>query len=185
MLIGLDVSTTTVGITALADDGKLLGVSHVSLGKIPADEVGRKGDLVRKALSVYVSLVEEHGPAKVFIESPVKRFSPKFSNADTISKLARFNGVVSFIAYDVYGSEAISVTPAEARKKVGVILRKAPKGTKHHVKKKMTKEDVIAFVLESHTPDEVGFKKTRYENWYNWCGDRADSYVIAKYGTLV
>lgn len=186
MVIGLDVSTAVVGITALADSGELLGISHITLGKIPSEDVGRKGDAVRDVLkSKFLPLAKDGGEeVRIYIEEAAKRFPPRMSNAHTIFTLARFNGIVTYIAYDMFGVLPVDVNVSHARKKTGVILRKVAKGTKSHIKKKMTKEDVINFVLEIHKPKEVGFKKTCYDNWYDWCGDRADSYVIARYGVM-
>ncbi len=183
MVIGLDVSTVIVGITALGDDGSLRRVSHVDLRKIDPDALCEKCRLVRKELSRYLYILEPDEKVWVFVEAAARQVVGK-TNAKTLFKLARFNGMVSFAAYDLFDSPPVEVAVNSARAKVGWKKPPIPKGTNDYQKKKLVKQSVIDFVLAEHTPDELGFVLTRNDNWQEWCGDRADSYVIAKYGVL-
>ena len=189
MIIGLDVSTSVVGITVLNDKGKLISVDHVDLRKISSEEQAYKALLVHKKLKEIEISAEHHQHAhcdwKVYIEAAAKKFGARLSNADTIFTLARFNGAVSYCAYDVFGIEPIQIDPKTARKTAWVEIPKIPKATKPYDRKKLIKQAIIDYTLEFQTEEEMGYEKTRHDNFHEWCGDRADSYVIAKAGLLL
>lgn len=186
MVIGLDVSTSVVGISALGDDGSLVYITHIDFGEGDEDgpstqRLGSKGDLVRDELLKIHAMLSPGETVKVFIEAAAKRMS-QFSNADTLFLLARFNGIVSYIAYTIFGVEVTEVNVSSARSTVGIVFPKFDKGITPYAKKRMIKDTVINFVLAHYPEDLLGFEKTRYGNWQVWCGDRADSLVIARYG---
>lgn len=185
MVVGLDVSTAIVGITALGDDGELRRISHVDLRKIDANRLCDKCAAVREELLKFREELQDGENAFIFVEAAAKQVRDKTS-AMTLFKLSRFNGMVSYMAYEVFGfdSEPVEVAVSTARKTVGWKRPSIPKGSSKYAKEKIVKESVINLVLAEHTEDEVGFIQTAHGNWQQWCGDRADSYVIAKHGVL-
>ena len=68
---------------------------------------------------------------------------------------------------------------------MGIKQLKFPKGTNAYQKGKATKQTIVDFCLGRHTEEELGFEKTRADNYQEWCADRADSYVIALYGQKI
>ena len=109
---------------------------------------------------------------RVYIEQSLQSFRSGFSSAKTLSTLARFNGVVSWMVYRILQTEPEYIAATSARKKAGI---KVPKGTK-------AKECVIRHVIDN-VPD-VAITYTKFNNIKPECYDKADSWVIAMAGHI-
>jgi hypothetical protein len=107
---------------------------------------------------------------KVFIEQPFMFFNSGGSTAKTMATLQRFNGMVSWICCDIFGSEPEHLTAHESRKLVGI---KVPRGEN-------AKVTVLDFIVDCEPTFEVLY--TKHGNPKPGCFDRADSLVIAKAG---
>jgi len=114
----------------------------------------------------------------IFIETALKRFMPGRSRADTIVKLAKFNGITSWLCYECYGITPTYINVNTARSLYGLSF---PRGTKGPKRKKM----VIEAVIEK---EKTAF---RYEmarggkNYKKGTDDRADAIVIARAGEFI
>jgi len=107
LLLGLDVSTKTIGIALFEDmgtKGKLKVLTHVTPKIKPKPET-KIGELCEKArvfeddfLKKYVDL----GITRVIIEEPLLRSN----NVNTVATLLRFNGIISRAVY-----ETLNVVP--------------------------------------------------------------------------
>ncbi len=170
MILGLDISTSMVGVAIIADDGALIRVEGWDLSK--CDNFYEKSETVGAEL---YALRAEYNIKDVFIETALKRFMPGKSRADTIVKLAKFNGVVSWICYECFDLTPSFVNVNTARTMYGLSF---PRGTKGPQRKKM----VIEAVIEK---EKTAFK---YEmarggkNYKRGTDDRADAVVIARAG---
>jgi hypothetical protein len=171
MILGLDISTAVVGV-ALIDDGELILSTHWDISK--ADTLFEKAEMIGSELWQ----LREHGIKHVFIETALKKFIPGRSRADTIMKLAKFNGIVSWICYETFELEPTYLNVNSARSLYGLSF---PRGTKGPQRKKM----VIEAVIEK---EKTAFK---YEmarggrNFKKGTDDRADAIVIARAGEFV
>lgn len=181
MIIGLDISTSIVGIAVLDNSGKIYEIHHVDLRKISGDNYCEMADLVEDKLKDIKSR-NQNIEFKVFVEEAGKKYRTGTSSASTIFKLARFNGIVCFACWKIFGHQPTELEVKKSRSKIGLEIPKFPRGTKYAVKKKIIKETVIDFLLQEYTPEEMGFEKTNHDNWQVWCQDRADAIVIAKVG---
>jgi len=183
MIIGLDISTSIVGIAVMQEDGRIVEVQHVDLRKIKSENYCEMADKVQVALED-IKVKYEHSDFKVYVKEAGKKFRMGTSSAKTIFMLARFNGIVCYTCWKTFGEKAVELEVKNASKHIGLIIPKMPKGTKYAVKKKATKQAVIDFLLEDckFTSVEMGFQKTHHDNWQVWCQDRADAIVIAKAG---
>lgn len=183
MIIGLDISTSIVGIAVLEESGDIVEVHHVDLRKIKSDDYCQMADKVQEVLEK-IKIKHSKTSFDVFVEEAGKKFRSGTSSASTIFKLARFNGIVCYTCWKTFNVTPIEIDVKKARKSIGLTIPKFPRGTKYSVKKKATKKAVIDFLLEDckYTPKEMGFEKTRHDNWQVWCQDRADAIVIAKSG---
>lgn len=183
MIIGLDISTSIVGIAVLEESGDIVEVHHVDLRKLKSDRYCEMADKVQAKLE---EIRDSHPGVEfeVFVEEAGKKFRRGTSSASTIFMLARFNGIVCYSSWKTFGTLPVELDVKNARKSIGLTIPKFPRGTKYAVKKKATKQAVIDFLLEDckYTPKEMGFEKTRHDNWQVWCQDRADAIVIAKSG---
>lgn len=174
MILGLDISTSCVGIAIVDPETKMLiSTEAIDLKKI--ESVFEKAEVVGATLW---QISRQNKITDVFIETALKRFIPGRSNADTIIKLAKFNGVVSFLAFDSFGVEPSYLNVNTARSYYGLSF---PRGTKGPARKKM----VIEAVIEK--------EKTAFEwemarggkNYKRTTDDRADAIVIARAGEYI
>ncbi len=168
MILGLDVSTSITGITILEKDGTLVYNDSWDTRKY-------------KSFFEKVKYVEEQvvhlsklygGFERVFIEESLQTFRSGFSSAKTLSTLARFNGVVSWLVYRILKTEPEYLAATSARKLCGI---KVPRGTK-------AKQVVIQHILDN--VPEIQIEYTKQNNVKPHCYDKADSWVIAKAGLI-
>ena len=101
MILGLDVSTSITGITILEKDGKLVYND--------AWDTRKYKNFFQKVKHVEDNLKElkriHPGFDGIFIEESLQSFRSGFSSAKTLSTLARFNGVVSWLVFRIFVME--------------------------------------------------------------------------------
>jgi len=121
ILLGLDVSTTAVGCciidTGLPSRDRLLNAYAIVLSK--KNGLYSKADHVRDE---FLQLKREFSIDRVMVEENLQAFRRGLSSAKTLSTLAKFNGIVSFLAQDVLGVpvELINVNSARAKVEIKV-----------------------------------------------------------------
>jgi hypothetical protein len=94
-ILGLDVSTSTIGFSVLNENGKVLELGYINLTKEPS--LVEKGTAFKVKLN---SLFSIYGLKKIYIEECFQRYSSGMSSAKTITRLASFNGIVQYICYN-------------------------------------------------------------------------------------
>lgn len=102
-ILGLDVSTKTIGIALFEGDGKLLELTHITPKIKPRpetklEELFKKVDAFERLLTRYIELDIE----RVVIEEPLLNSN----NVYTVGTLLKFNGMISKIV-----SEVLNVIP--------------------------------------------------------------------------
>lgn len=120
--LGLDISTSCTGwaVTVVRDGAPVsVHLGHVRLDNI--DGLMQKSDEMRSQLQ---ALHDAHGFTRVYVEENMQAFRPGASSAQTIMKLAKFNGIVSYLAYQVTGLEPQNVNVNQARKTLGISLKR-------------------------------------------------------------
>lgn len=183
-LIGLDISTATIGITLMDCNDRLIEIDYVSFPKKskknPQLSIYDKAEYFKKTIKKYESFNIKH----IFIEEPLKN-GP---NINTTILLAKFNGIISQIMFEKFKIEPEHITVYESRKSFfpELIIFKKVKNEiietlsfpKDCDKKKIVWDKVSW--LEPHAKwDWTKFFKLKIENY-----DMADSYVVAKSGLL-
>ena len=166
MILGLDVSTSIVGVCLLKDN-KVVKADYIDLRKVSG--------LLHKAQAVenYINNnLKEVKIEHIFIEQALMFFRRGGSTAKTMAILQNFNGVVSWLCFKLLGLEPQYITPISARSKCGI---KVPRGKK-------AKEVVMEHFLESK---EFPIDYTRYGNVQKYCYDIADAIVVAKAGSKI
>jgi len=121
--LGLDISTTCTGwaVTDLDQSGK---ATTVELGKIELDDhedLLTKAEVVKRALQ---EIISKHKISRVYIEENLQSFSSGASSAQTLFKLAKFNGIVTYLAHQVTGVSPVSINVNHARKTLGISLKR-------------------------------------------------------------
>ncbi len=175
MILGLDISSSIVGISIFNDDKTLYDLRYVDLRKI--DSFFKKADYVRAKLEdLRCELTQKI--TIISVEECAQSFRKGFSSAQTISTLARFNGVISQIAYETFEVEPVYYNVVSSRKSLGIKLDKSGSVD--------TKEQIVSWV-SMQEPQWTWPTKTlsRGKNagstiHETFCYDMADAYVIGK-----
>jgi Holliday junction resolvasome RuvABC endonuclease subunit len=130
-ILGLDVSTSTIGFSVLNENGKVLELGYINLTKEPS--LVEKGTAFKVKLN---SLFSIYGLKKIYIEECFQRYSSGMSSAKTITRLASFNGIVQYICYNELSIVPSLISVHEARKACGIKTqskKKAGKAVKEQV----------------------------------------------------
>ena len=173
MILGLDISTTLVGLAVIDNDGKLVKSEGFDISKVT--NTFEKAETIGAEL---YGIRSEYDITDVFVETALKKFLPGRSRADTIIKLAKFNGIVSWLCFECYEIEPTYINVNTARSLYGLSF---PRSTKGPQRKKM----VIEAVIEK---EKTAFK---YEmarggrNYKKGTDDKADAIVIARAGEIL
>ena len=167
MILGLDISTSITGATVINENGKVVYNEAWDLRKYK--EFFQKAEVVKGKIC---QLDDTFLIKEIHIEQSLQSFRSGFSSAKTLSTLSRFNGVVSWLCYDIMKIIPEYIAATSARKKCGITV---PKGTK-------AKQVVIKYVIDN-VPD-VSIVYTKHGNPKPECFDKADSWVIAMAGYL-
>ena len=176
MILGLDVSTSTTGYCVLASDGTIKEIGYIPLSREP--ELAIKGVLFMDKLT---DILDRFDVDRIIIEKIFTRYGKGMSSAQTITRLASFNGIVQFICYQQTGKIPELIPVAEARKIVGI------KTTTKKKAGKPVKEQVFEWALENvdyQWPTKVlksGPRKGQ-TTYLNEAYDMCDAWVVAKSG---
>lgn len=116
-VIGIDLSTNWIGISLLEINPE----KRDTLRIVKADflNLEKTKNLIDKAILVkdfFFNNYKEEEINYIFIEEPLQNFSSGFSNINTLMKLSKFSGIVSFILYVMLGIEPQFLHPSSARK---------------------------------------------------------------------
>lgn len=165
MILALDISTSITGLTVL--DGKKIvyneAVDTRNKNKFP--NTWAKAEAVRARL---LYLCEEYPDIdRVYIEKSLQMFRSGFSSAKTLATLSSFNGIVSWLCYEIFHTIPHYISATTARKLCNI---KIPKGRKA---KQVVLEHLIA------TEPQFVVDITRNGNPSPSTYDRADSLIIA------
>ncbi len=112
LILGLDISTKTLGVALFNEDGKLLELTHVSPKikpepEIKHDELMLKSDVFKQ----YITKYRDMGIYRVIIEEPLLRSN----NVVTVGTLCKFNALISRIIYDDLGVMPEYISTYDAR----------------------------------------------------------------------
>lgn len=169
MYLGLDISTTFTGFTVLDRTGNVIANEAIDLRSKKLESLLQKAKEVERRLEL---LKEVYAIEKVFIEQSLQAFRPGLSSASVILTLGKFNGIVSWLIYKIFGFEPEYISVQTARKNLNIVV---PRGEN-------AKKLVLERVLELEPDFKVEY--TAHGNPVPGTFDRADSYVIAKAGFL-
>ena len=179
MILGIDVSTSITGFAVIAE-GELVFYDSVDLRKYKG--TFNKALVVKEKLmdlfEMYQCYNEEYpgwGDSdfpinSIYIEQPFTFFNSGGSSAKTMAVLQKFNGIVSWMVYELFELEPQYLTAMEARKLCGI---KVPRGQK-------AKKVVLERLLETEAAFKIEY--TSHGNPKPESYDRADAIVVAKAG---
>tara|TARA_R110000824_G_scaffold204507_1_gene389266 strand:- start:1765 stop:2283 length:519 start_codon:yes stop_codon:yes gene_type:complete len=165
MILGIDVSTSITGFAIIDKTGYIIESSVSDLRKYKT--------FYSKCITIKEFIIDlsiKYKIDQIYIEEPFMFFNSGGSSARTMATLQRFNGVVSWMIFEIFEKLPEHITVAQARKLAGI---KVPRGQKSK-----------AVVLEHVRKTQKDFKveMTRNGNPKPETYDRADAYVIAVAG---
>ena len=170
MILGLDISTSITGATILDKESELLyNESWDTRNKKKFPTLYDKASFIKQRLW---NIDDEYHISSIFVEQSLQSFRSGFSSAHTLSTLSRFNGIVSWLCYEIFEIEPQMLAATSARKLVGVIKKKGENA----------KEKSFEFVIDT-VPDFM-VEYTKFGNPRPGTYDRSDSYIIAKAGFI-
>ena len=175
MILGLDVSTTSTGWAVLNDTGDFIEMGNFKLTK--QDNLFDKATAIRVGL---LQLKDRYKITKISIEEPLQGFRRGMSSAHTLLTLARFNGIVSWIAFDVFGVKPIFYDSTSARRGLGIKIDKA-RDTKDQI---MEWVEVVTGISLPRRTATTGKKKGMIL-FASGVNDAADAYVMARAAYLL
>jgi len=167
-ILGLDVSSSKIGLAILDYDKKILTSDVI---KFKTDvSLENKAQMLENKLE---KLKKFYFITDVFIEEPFVAFGGGKTTAQTVAKLQRFNGMCSYVVYKCFDEQPPKmINVRSARSKLGI---KIPKGTKQGDAKKY----IIEYVEKNHP--EFQYNMTAHGNPAPGTDDRADAIVVALY----
>ena len=178
MVLGIDVSTSITGFAVVAE-GELLYYDSVDLRK--QKNIFDKTLVFKEKLLDIYEMYQLDNESKfvgdsdfpiehIYIEQSLHMFMGGKSSAKTLSTLTRFNGIASWIVYELFEIEPKFIGATSARKRAGI---KVPRGQK-------AKQVVIEHLLEHEPAFKIEY--TKHGNPKPESYDRADAIVIAQAG---
>ena len=187
LVLGLDVSTTTIGISlALVDKGNNVipvDVTHLRL-KIDKDLEGAEALFVKTNL--FLEKMREYNDRYVISDIVIEEPLISSNNSYTVSSLLKFNGMISFAVYNMFGIVPQYISSYDARKygmpELMAIRKFNKKGEAipaKMIKKAIKDNDLVLF---GSYPYDVGKK----EVLWNWISEKFPeiNWVTNKKGEL-
>jgi Holliday junction resolvasome RuvABC endonuclease subunit len=163
MILGLDISTSRIGITVMKENEELVFCEVFKTNK--------NHSLSERCLELEKFIKElKYEFRYIFIEAPFMMFAGGKTTAHTMAKLQRFNGMCSYMVRRSFGIEPLLIPANKARKLVGISVKRGM----------CTKTKVIKFVQQKYPSFQVYY--TRHGNPKPGTDDKADSVVIALAG---
>jgi len=181
MVLGVDISTSITGFAVVAD-GQLVYYDSIDLRKYK-DIFDKTAAIKEKLLDLYemYQLSNDDTPdwgdsrypiEHIYIEQSLHMFMGGKSSAKTLSTLTRFNGIVSWLIYEIFEIKPKFIGASSARKLSGI---KVPRGQK-------AKQVVLEHLLKTEPAFKIEY--TRYGNPKPESYDRADAIIVAKAGNV-
>ncbi len=185
-VMGLDVSTKTVGVTILDLTGKLKEIDYISFPKSSKKngdvDIYDKVVYFRNKMNEYK---QKYSVKHIYIEEPLKNGN----NMNTTMILCKFNGMISQEVYNIFEVKPIHHSVHDLRKAFfpEYVKLKKEKGVIKEVLSLPTTMDKKKLVLEKVNNIAPFIKWVRDKNLLlkeeNY--DMADSFVVAMSGLLL
>ena len=171
--LGLDISTSCTGWALTDKNGDPISIGWFDIAKIEGTHL--KADEVERGLMALPK------PTKVFVEDNVLGFTPGRSTAHTIITLAKFNAVVSYICWKLWGVPVVPIPSKKARSTVGLKIPKGENVKKYVLEWSMNKSDSKFWPTR-----EIKSGKRKNEVVpMQGCFDAADAFLLVNAGLKI
>ena len=183
MILGVDVSTSITGFAIVAE-GEIVFYDSVDLRKYK--NLFEKAERIKEAIfnifdnyqycredDHWMEVESDHPISHIYIEQSLHMFMGGKSSAKTLSTLTRFNGIVSWLIYEMFKMEPKFIAATSARKQAGIKVSRGQKA----------KQVVLQYLLDNEPAFTVEY--TKHGNPKPESYDRADAIVVAKAGWAI
>ena len=170
MILGLDVSTSITGVSVIDKNGEILLCEVWDFrNKRKFPTLFKKASHIEaklRELKVRRSFIVE----KIYIEQSLQMFRAGRSSAKTLMTLAKFNGIVSYLANRTFDITPEYIAASSARKACGITVKRGEKA----------KQKVLEFLVK--TEPNFSVQLTKHGNPKPGSYDMADAIIVAKAG---
>ena len=170
MILGLDISTSITGATVIQDSQIRESFFWDTRNKKHFPTIYHKARFIKDKIE---DLKDRYEITEIYIEQSLHSFRSGFSSAQTLSTLSRFNGIVSWLCYEIFSIQPQMIAATSARKQAGVGIKRGDNA----------KEKVLQFVLDNYPEIEIQY--TKHGNPRPGTLDMCDSIIIALAGDKI
>lgn len=183
--LGLDISTTCTGWAVTeVEDGSF---TRAHLGKILLGNFDSLIDKANEVVHHLESIHRDHQIDRIYIEENMQAFRSGASSAQTLVKLAKFNGIVSYLSHRVTGLTPVSVNVNHARKILGINLKREKVcgiSTKEQIYRWVSSHPLMLNYEWPHKKISSGPRKGQ-SVLEDYAYDMSDAFVIAMSGPVI
>tara|TARA_B100000282_G_scaffold295133_1_gene273743 strand:- start:349 stop:897 length:549 start_codon:yes stop_codon:yes gene_type:complete len=170
IILGLDISTSITG-TTIVESGKIVETTFWDTrNKKHFPTIYHKAKFIKDKIE---DLKDRHEITNIYIEQSLHSFRSGFSSAQTLSTLSRFNGIVSWMCYEVFAIHPEMIAATSARKQAGISIKRGDNA----------KEKVLHFIVDKYPDIEIQY--TKHGNPKPGTLDMCDSIIIALAGDKI
>ena len=181
LVLGLDISTSITAYTLMDTEGPqsdfVLKYDGIHLNK--QKSLYHKAEIIREH---FLSLNKEYEIGLVCAEESLQSFRRGLSSAKTLSTLTRFNGIVCFLAEDIFRTKVELINVIHARSNLGLKIDRKSSLT--------TKDQVLEWAMKNESLESIDWPKKKLKSGPRAgqvindpsCYDIADSAVMSLYG---
>ena len=170
IILGLDISTSITGATIISSE-KIIETTYWD-----TRNKNRFPTIYHKARYIKDKIEEIKGRnsiSHVYIEQSLHSFRSGFSSAQTLSTLSRFNGIVSWVCWELFSLQPQMIAATSARKTAGLSIKRG----------EIAKEKVLEFILDKYP--QITIEYTKHGNPKPGTLDMCDSIIIALAGDKI
>ena len=169
-ILGLDISTSITGATVV-ESGKIIETTFWDTrNKKHFPTIYHKAKFVKDKIE---DIKDRHMISDIYVEQSLHSFRSGFSSAQTLSTLSRFNGIISWACWDIFGIEPRMIAATSARKNAGVAIKRGENA----------KQKVLQFVIDNYA--DIDIQYTKHGNPKPGTLDMCDSIIIALAGDKI
>ena len=166
-ILGLDISTSITGVTVIENKKILETGFWDTRNKKHFPSIYHKAKFIKDKIE---DIKDTHDIAHIYIEQSLHSFRSGFSSAQTLSTLSRFNGIVSWMCWEVFSLQPEMIAATSARKLAGLSIKRGQNA----------KQKVLEFIIDKYPG--INIQYTKHGNPKPGTLDMCDSIIISVAG---
>jgi len=170
LTLGLDISTSITGLAIVDEQGSIVFSTYIDTrnkNKFPT--LYKKAEFIKNKL---LEIEDTYYISSICVEQSLQSFRSGFSSAKTLSTLSRFNGIVSWLCWNIFDLEPEMIAASSARKAAGASIKRGENA----------KEKILQFIVDKYP--QISIEYTKHGNPKPGTYDLCDSIIIALAGSI-